>query len=73
MPHATKAAIADYQREYRLRNKAYFAAYRATKGTYFLDKKKEWAAQNPGKSSLYVKRHNLWKTAVRDLLAIDIS
>ena len=73
MAYLDPAEYAKYQREYKLKNKQYFATYRASKGDYFLEKKREWAKKNPGKSSEYNKRWLLWKRAVAELMKIDIS
>jgi len=73
MAYLDPAEYAKYQKAYKLKNKEYFATYRAGKGDYFLEKKREWAKKNPSKSAEYGKRYRLWKGAVTELSKIDIS
>ena len=72
MTYINPADCANYQRTYRLTHQDYFASYRAGKGDYFLEKKREWAKQNPNKSAEYGRRCRLWKSVVSQLSSIDI-
>jgi len=72
MTYLNPIDYANYQRDYRMAHQDYFAAYRAGKGNYFIEKKREWAKQNPAKSAEYGRRSRLWKSVVNQLVSIDI-
>ena len=72
MTYLNQLDYTNYQRTYRQTHQDYFAAYRAAKGDYFLEKKREWAKQHPSKSAEYGRRSRLWKSVVTQLASIDI-
>jgi len=68
MPQST----VEYQRAYRASHKDYFKTYRDSHKTYFTEKKNEWVKAHPTKGAEYVRKSQLWKSAVLSLLRIDV-